>query len=195
MHTIHSLGDLPFSQIALDILSFFCDTPAPTFPKLPGGGSPAKTLQVTSQRVAVMVAKIARIAVAGLMLVLLAAVRPAQCDGWSLPNPFASDKGKTETKAKAKKSVLKPAKKPPSTLDKIGTGTKNFFTGVGNTLTGKKAEPKKASSKPYANSQSPGSKTQKKDESKSWFGSLFKSEEPKPAKSIDGFMSLPRSDI
>ena len=140
-----------------------------------------------------MVAKIARIAVAGLMLVLLAAVWPAQCDGWSLPNPFASDKDKTETKAK--KSVLKPAKKPPSTLDKIGTGTKNFFTGVGNTLTGKKTDPKKASSKPYATPQSPVSKTQKKDESKSWFGSLFKSEEPKPAKTIDGFMSLPRSDI
>ena len=140
-----------------------------------------------------MVARIARIAVAGLMLVLLAAARPDVCDGWSLPNPFASDKDKTE--AKAKKPVLKPAKKPPSTLDKIGTGTKNFFTGVGNTLTGKKAESKKASSKPYTNPQSSGSKSQKKDDSNSWFGSLFKSEEPRPAKTIDGFMSLPRSDI
>ena len=141
-----------------------------------------------------MVARIARIAMTGLMLVLLADVRPALCDGWSLPNPFASDKDKTE--AKAKKPVAKPVKKPPSTLDKIGAGTKNFFTGVGNTLTGKKAEPKKDPAKQNAYPQSPTSKAQKKkDDSKSWFGSWFKPEEPKPAKTIDGFMSLPRSDI
>jgi len=140
-----------------------------------------------------MVARIAQIAMVGLMLVLLAAVRPAPCNGWSLLNPFASDKDKTE--AKAKKPVAKPVKKPPSTLDKIGAGTKNFFTSVGNTLTGKKSQPKKAPSKPYAYPQSPGSKTQKKDDSKSWFGSWFKPEEPKPPKTIDDWMSQPRSDI
>jgi hypothetical protein len=141
-----------------------------------------------------MVARIARIAVAGLMLVLLAAERPAPCYGWSLPNPFASDKDKTV--AKAKKPVVKPAKKPPSTLDKIGVGTKNFFTGVGNTLTGKKAEPKKDPSKQYAYPTSPGFKAQRKtDASKSWLPSWLRPEEPKPPKNIDDFMSLPRSDI
>ena len=130
----------------------------------------------------------------GLMLVLLADARPALCDGWSLPNPFASDSDKTE--AKAKRPVAKPVKKPPSTLGKIGAGTKNFFTGVGNTLTGKKSQPKKDPSKLYAYPKSPGSKAQpKKDDSKSWFGSWFKPDEPKPPKNIDDFMELPRSDI
>ena len=130
----------------------------------------------------------------GLVLVLLADVRPALCDGWSLPNPFASDKDKT--KAKAKKPVAKPVKKPPSALDKIGAGTKNFFTSVGDTLTGKKSEPKKDPSKQYAYPKSPGSKAQpKNDASKSWLPSWLRPEEPKPPKNIDDFMGLPRSDI
>jgi len=141
-----------------------------------------------------MVARITRIAVAGLMLILLADARPALCDGWSLPNPFASDKDKTE--AKAKKPAPKPAKKPPSTLDKIGAGTKNFFTGVGNTLTGKKSDPKKDPSKPYTNPQSPASKAQpKSDASKSWLPSWLRPEEPKPPKTVKEWMDQPRSDI
>ena len=35
----------------------------------------------------------------------------------------------------------------------------------------------------------------KKDDSKSWFGSWFKPDEPKPSKTVKDFMDQPRSDI
>ena len=97
-----------------------------------------------------MVAKIVRILSVCLVLVLLADVQPALCDGWSLPNPFSSDKDKADAKKPAPKPAPKAVKKQPSTLDKVGADTKQFFTKVGDTLTFKKSEPKKTSPWPYA---------------------------------------------
>jgi len=136
-----------------------------------------------------MVVRIARILSACVMLVLLADVRPAVCEGWSLPNPFASKTDTTTKKSVTK--VTKTAKKEPSALEKASTGTKNFFSKTGETLGLKKPEPKKpisASPKPRV-VQSPN-----KPESKSWVGSLFKPEEPAKPKTVSDWMDNKRLD-
>jgi hypothetical protein len=103
------------------------------------------------------------------------------CEGWSLPNPFSS-----EPTTKPKKPVLKAAKKEPSALDKIGTGTKNFFNKTGETLGLKKPTPKKPQ---YATAKPPVIQSQKKEESNSWLGSWFKPEEPQKPKTVGEWMA------
>ena len=78
-----------------------------------------------------MVGRIARILSASVMVVLLADVRPALCEGWSLLHPFSSE---TTSETKPKRPTPKTVKKEPSTLNKVGTGTKNFFNKTGETL-------------------------------------------------------------
>lgn len=136
-----------------------------------------------------MVVRIARILSACVTLVLLANVRPAVCEGWSLPNPFAS---KTTTKtAKSVTNVSTTPKKEPSVLEKAGTGTKNFFSKTGETLGLKKPEPKKPiAAYPKARVVQPPRKT----ESKSWVGSLFQPDEPPKPKNVTDWMQNKRLD-
>lgn len=125
-----------------------------------------------------MILRIAGILSVSLMLVLLANVRPAVCEGWALPNPFAS-----ETKTKAKK---------PSALDKVATGTKTFFSQTAETLGLKKSKPKKRTPL-YAHPVRPSIQPRQK-ESKSWFGWLSQSEEPKRDQTVTEWMSKDRLD-
>jgi hypothetical protein len=129
-----------------------------------------------------MVVRIARILSAGVILALVASVQPAACGGWSLPNPFASDTKTTVTPTKA-------AKTEPTVLQKVGTGTKNFFNKTGETLGLKKPESKKyhyASPKPPAQPAKPA---------KSWIPNMFQSEKKKERKTVTDWMAQPRQDL
>jgi hypothetical protein len=140
-----------------------------------------------------MVVRIARILSACGVLILLTGGRPTVCEGWSLLSPFSSD---AKTDAKAKKpgtTAVNRVKKEPSTLDKVGAGTKKFFNKTGETLGLKKPEPKKFG---YANPQAPRVQPARKPEQKSWLGSLspFKSEEPPRPRNVSEWMSNKRLD-
>jgi hypothetical protein len=134
-----------------------------------------------------MVVRIVRI-LSIVVLLLLADLRPASCEGWSLPNPFSSD-AKTDAK---KRTTTRTTRQEPSTWNKVGTGTKNFFSKTGETLGLKKPETKK----PLYASPAPRviKPPARKQESKSWFGSLLKSEEPKKDKTVSEWMDKPRLD-
>ena len=127
-----------------------------------------------------MIVRIAGVLSVSVMLVLLADVRPAMCKGWSLPNPFASE---TKTEPKVKK---------PSVLDKVGAGTKKFFSQAAETLRLKKPEPKKSIPQ-YAHPVPPNIHPRKK-ESKSWLGWLPQSEEPRRPKTVTEWMDNDRPE-
>ena len=133
-----------------------------------------------------MVVRIARILSASVILVALADVRPARCDGWSLSNPFAP-----ETKTE-KKPITKVTKKEPSTWEKLGTGTKNFFSKTGEAMGLKKPDPKKPQ---YATPTPPKIQATKKTETKSWVSRMFQPEEPQKPKNVTEWMGQPRQDL
>jgi hypothetical protein len=119
-----------------------------------------------------------------LLMTLLLDVEPANCEGWSLWNPFSSG---TKSK-KATWKTAKSTKKEPSALEKVGSGTKNLLDKTGETLGLKKPAPKKPQ---YAMPKTPLLQSQQKKE-KSFLGSLspFKSEEPKkPYKDVNDWMT------
>jgi hypothetical protein len=133
--------------------------------------------------------RIARILSASVILVLLVEVQPASCEGWSLPNPFSS-KSTTETK---RRPLIRPAKKQPTVLDKIGTGTKNFFNKTGETLGLKK--PEKRVQYTVATPK-PRNITPSKTETKSWLPSFLKPEPPKKEKmDVKDWIAQPRQDM
>jgi hypothetical protein len=79
------------------------------------------------------------------------------------------------------------AKKDPSMIEKVETGTKNFFTGIGDTLTGKKkpaTAPKPSSTASAVGWKSTPQTKQpaKQPEKQSWLTSMFKGKEPEKAK-------------
>jgi hypothetical protein len=133
-----------------------------------------------------MVVRIARILSISTLLILLTVVQPAKCEGWSLLHPFSSD---TTTDTKPKRPVYKTAKQEPSTWNKVTTGTKSFFSKTGEKLGLKKPEAKKPQ---YATPRMPPVAAQKKNESKSWLGSMFKPEEPAKPKTVSDWMANPR---
>ena len=120
-------------------------------------------------------------------LILFAGVRPTECKAWSVWNPFASSSDKA-AEAKPKKTV----KKQPSTLDKVVAAPKNMFNAVGNTITGKKPEPKKPTSQMYATMKAPAIHPPKKE--KSWLPSWMKPEEPKKDKTVSEWLTKERLD-
>jgi hypothetical protein len=135
-----------------------------------------------------MAAKISRILSACVLLALLANARPSVCEAWSLLHPFSS-----ETDTKLQGPAARPTKKEPSTLDKVGAGTKNFFSKTGETLGLKKAQPKKplyVSATP----KQPVINQPKKNNSKSWFP-WMKSEEPPRPKNVPEWMENRRLDL
>jgi hypothetical protein len=138
----------------------------------------------------IMVVRIARILSASLVLALLADVRPAKCDGWSLANPFSSSTKTTEVK---RKPAPKATTKDPSVLQKLGTGTKNFFNKTGEAIGLKKPEAKKSH---YATATpKPRNIQPVKKESKSWLPSFMQPEEPKKPKNVSEWLAQPRQDM
>jgi hypothetical protein len=132
--------------------------------------------------------RIAQITLIAVMLVALAGLRPALCDGWSLPNPFVS-----KTTTEKKKSVVRPAKKQPTVLDKIGAGTKNFFNKTGEAIGIKKPDKKVqyTMATPKPRTITPAKKT----ETKSWLPSFLRPEEPKKEKmDVKDWIAQPRQD-
>jgi hypothetical protein len=124
---------------------------------------------------------VTRIVPAMVLLLVLADVRPAACEGWSLPNPLSSA---TKTESKAQSHASKTAKKEPSALDKLGAGTTSFFRKTGETLGLKKPESKKVV---YASPQSRRIQPPAKQESSSWL-SWMKPKEPEKEKDVRGWL-------
>jgi hypothetical protein len=132
--------------------------------------------------------KTVRLALAGIVLASLVGSQAVQADGWSLANMFSTTTTKTEPAPK--KPNPKYSKQPPSALEKVGTGTKNFFSGIGDTLTGKKTAPKKPVNSYSSLVRKPSKPAQKT--SSSW--NPFHREEPKPPQSLKDFMGMQRLD-
>ena len=79
----------------------------------------------------------------------------------------------------------------PSTFEKLGTGTKRFFSNVADTLTFKKsASARKSPVQPrspwVSNSKSPRTASKKS----SWTNMFYRKEEPKVPETMDDWMSL-----
>ncbi len=140
-----------------------------------------------------MVAKIARIVTASLVLVAFLSVRPAVCNGlW----PFSGDKSESDASrsngATPRTNIVATSSQTqPSTFDKIGTGTKNFFTKIGNTVTGKKTPTRQDNAAPVY----PKNPLTMQDKDKSWWPSWLRSEKEKP-KTVQQFLrESKRSDL
>jgi hypothetical protein len=118
---------------------------------------------------------------------VIVGVLSTACYGWTL-NPFSSSGNTT----KKKTQITKVTKSEPSTLQKMGTGTKNFFDRTGETLGLKKPAPKKYT---YANPQPLQVQGKKTAPSKSWLSSMFEPEEPKKPKTVTEWMGQPRRDL
>lgn len=140
--------------------------------------------------------KIEHIWLTAFVLALLLGSRTAQAEGWSLLHPFSTTK--TEAKPPAtSKPARKPVKKEPSTLDKMGTGTKNFFTGVGDKLSLKKSPPAKTGSYTTSSGNTNLGSQSSKIKSSSGSGSSwnpFHKEEPKPPKTLSDFVGMKRPE-
>jgi hypothetical protein len=180
-------------QIALDIFQPFCDTPAPI--RCPGEVARLAAfvgpMVACGRRGMVMVVKTTWLLSAVVaMLILLADVRPAVCEGGSIWNPFSSD---SATEAKSKKNISKTSTKQPSTWDKVVAAPSNLLTKVGDTLTGKKSEPKKTSANMVAYPTPPAIQT-KKPESKSWLDKMFQPKEPEKSKDVKDWLGKSRLD-
>jgi hypothetical protein len=77
-------------------------------------------------------------------------------------------------------------------LDKVGTGTKNFFDRTGETLGLKKPAAKKYG---YATPQAPHVQGSKQSSSSSWLPSMLQPEEPQKPKTVSEWMGQPRQDL
>jgi len=131
-----------------------------------------------------MIIRIARIFILALAFNLFFVIRSAIGDGSSPPN--LSPDGQTNVK----KNPLAQNKPQPTMLNKMTTGTKKFFTGVGDALTFKKPAPKKTTVTP-TNSWIKPPKAEPKP---SWFSSMFRKEEPKKLSSPSEWLDQKRLD-
>lgn len=129
--------------------------------------------------------KLARVLVAALVLTI-GGPRAVQADGW-FSNAFSSTKSSTTQKPPPWVKTTK----PPSALERLSTGTKNFFSGIGAALTPKKTAPKSSTmaDSPWIRAQTASKPPQKS--SWSLFGSAA---EPKKPKSPADFLSMKRLD-
>ena len=151
--------------------------------------------------------KIVRFVICGVMLALLLG-QMALAEGWSLTklnplaakepperSPYAYPMRSKEPSALqkfnegAKKLATDTSDGTKRLVQNTTDGTKRFFVGAKDMLTWKKSTTKSTRPvNPYRYLKpEPPQKT-------SWFGSLFRREEPKPPSSLEEFMSLPRLD-
>ena len=131
-----------------------------------------------------MIIRIACIFMLALAFNFLFGIRPAIGDGSSPPK--LSPDGQTD----AKKNPLVQNKPQPSMLNKMTTGTKKFFTGVGDAMTFKKSAPKKTTITPT----NPWIKPPKEQPKTSWLPSMFHKEEPKKPSSPSEWLDQKRMD-
>ena len=133
-----------------------------------------------------MAARVARSVMASLVLIGLVGVRPAVCNAWS-PWPFSSDKA-AQSKTEVTNCSATQTKQPePSMFSKIGTGTKNFFTKIGNAVTGKKAPPERKLAEGVAYPRNPMT-PQKETGLSAWVPSWMKPAEPKKPISVPDYL-------
>lgn len=118
-----------------------------------------------------MMKRIVKFTLIVVVALTVAQLQTAACRAWSL-NPFASDEPEPKRTA-----VKRPA--PPSTFDKLTTGTKNLFNKTGETLGLKKPEPKRLGPTAMAIPRQPQLASRKQTEQKSWLTSMFSSEKEK----------------
>ncbi|MGD0517072.1 MAG: hypothetical protein ABSA26_06005 [Thermoguttaceae bacterium] len=129
-----------------------------------------------------MIIRIARIFMLALAFNLILGLRPAIGD--ESPSPNLSPDGQTNTK----KTPLLQNKPKPSTLNKITTGPKKFFSSIGNALTFKKSAPQKTTTIPT----NPWIKPAKEEPKPSWLASIFHKEEPQKQKSPSEWLQQER---
>lgn len=140
--------------------------------------------------------KTARIFSAGVTLALLIIAQPVLAEeGWlEKLNPFA----KKEEYNPRSGSRYQVKKAEPSPLEKLSAGTKKFFAGARDMLTGKRPAPKPRPTNQYApwvrDSKDPRYARGQKKKKRSWLDSLFRREEPKPVRSLQDWVALPRVD-
>jgi hypothetical protein len=130
-----------------------------------------------------MTTRIARLTTPAFFLVALLIARCAIADSPTTPN--LSPDGQA---IPAKKTPLVQPKPQPSALSKVTTGTKKFFTGVGDALSLKKTQTKKTTASPT----NPWFKPPKEEPKPSWFSSMFQKEEPKKTGNPGEWISQPR---
>ena len=138
--------------------------------------------------------KIARIlsAVGVLTLVIVAGPATAE-EGWlGKLNPLA--KKQTHSTPASRKHNVRKAE--PSALDKLSSGTKKFFTGTRDALTGKKPAAQRKSTNQYTpwNGTSQAPRQASSQKKKSWLDSLFRPEKPKQVESLKDWVGLPRPE-
>jgi hypothetical protein len=156
-------------------------------------------------------------------LACIAAAAPARAEGWSFPNlnPFKTEKKEVSPYVPATRdwsaaeaedpptsgfrlpkmklpSMGGASQKPssdPSMMQRFGQGTKNFFSKTADVLT-----PWDNDKKPLPSTRStgvrrvyPGSPNAVQEEKKSFFSSLFSSDdEPEKPRTVNGFLGQPR---
>ena len=128
-----------------------------------------------------MIIRIARIFMLALTFAFLLGIRPAIGDGTT--SPTLSPDGQTTTK----KNPLVQQKPQPSALSKATTGTKKFFSNVGDALTLKKSQQTKT-----VTPTNPWFKPPKEEPKPAWYSSLFHKEEPKKQSNPAEWISQPR---
>jgi hypothetical protein len=153
--------------------------------KITGSSMFAKKLALVrskSKRL-VMITRIAGIIMLALAFTFFIGILPAMADGTSTSNLSPN------VQANVKKPPLAQKQPQPSMLNKMTTGTKKFFTGVGDALTFKKTSTKKT-----VTPTNPWIKPPKEEPKSSWFPSLAQKEEPKKPSSPSEWLDQKRLD-
>ncbi len=130
-----------------------------------------------------MIIRIARIFMLVLAFSFLVGDRPAPGDESSAP--MLSPDGQSN----AKKNPLIQKKPQPSVLSKVATGTKKFFSNVGDALSMKKSPSQKT-----VTPTNPYFKPAKEESKPSWFSSMFHKEETKKQTSPSDWINQQRLD-
>ena len=119
----------------------------------------------------------------------LAAEEPAERSPYDYPTPSKEPSALQKFNDGAKKLVTGTSDGTKRLVQDTTEGTKKFFVGAKDMLTWKKSTT--TSTRPVSPYQYLKPEQPRKQ---SWFSSLFRREEPKPAASLEEFMSLPRLD-
>jgi hypothetical protein len=130
-----------------------------------------------------MIIRIARVSMPVWAFAILLIARPAIGDSSTPPN--LSPDGQINP---TKKSPFVQPKPQPSGLGKVTTGTKKFFTNVGDALSLKRSQSKKTTTTP----SNPWFKPPKEEPKPSWFSQMFHKEEDKKPGNPGEWISQPR---
>ena len=140
--------------------------------------------------------KAMRILSATLVVALVLGSRTAAAEGWSLAklNPFGNKPPKA-SEQKESETANRDRAKGPSPIEKLGAGTKTFFSKTKEAFSPKKPSGTRRSAWPRR--PDPRRPNQPPKQPLSWLGSLFRvkePDEPTAPTSLDDWMSLERQD-